>query len=97
MKGKENDPLRWDLSMRMLQLPNGPAVEPQSWAPRMIASYTTINFKLTDAFDNVGPLFDAIQDHEDAWKNTLEGWKNDPYGPQVDVTQGFHRATWAIV
>ena len=44
--GKENDPLRWNLSMRMMQLPNGPAVEPQSWAPRMLASYTTLNLKL---------------------------------------------------
>ena len=34
-------------SMRMLQLPNGPAVEPQSWVPRMMASYTTLNMKLT--------------------------------------------------
>ena len=89
VKGKENDPLRWNLSMRMLQLPNGPAVEPQSWAPRMVASYTTMNLKLTDAFDNVGPVFDAIQEHEDAWKNTLDGWQNDPYGPQVDVRKEF--------
>ena len=87
--GKENDPLRWASSMRMMQLPNGPAVEPQSWAPRMWPSYVTLNMKLTDAFDNVGPLVDAIQDHEDAWKNSLEGWKNDPYGQQVDVRKEF--------
>jgi hypothetical protein len=86
---KENDPLRWTSSMRMMQLPNGPAVDPQSWAPRELASYFTMNIKLTDAFDNVGPLFDAIQEHEDAWKNTLDGWKNDPYGQQVDVRKEF--------
>ena len=57
--------------------------------PRELASYVTLNIKLTDAFDNVGPLVDAIQDHEDAWKNTLDGWKNDPYGPQVDVRKEF--------
>lgn len=98
VKGKESDPLRWDLSMRMLQMPNGPSVEPPSWAPRMLASYKTVNLKLTDAFDNIGPLFDAMQDHEDAWKNTLEGWTTDPYGPQVDVRKDFignmgHRIT----
>jgi hypothetical protein len=87
--GKENDPLRWTSSMRMMQLPNGPAVEPQSWAPRELAGYVTFNMKLTDAFDNVGPLVDAIQDHEDAWKNSLDGWKNDPYGQQVDVRKEF--------
>ena len=85
----ENDPLRWKSSMRMMQLPNGPPVEPQSWVPRDVAKYITISLKLTDAFDHVGPVFDAIQDHEDAWKNTLDGWKNDPYGQQVDVRKGF--------
>lgn len=89
VKGKENDPLRWDLSMRMLQLPNSPVAEPQSWTPRMLASYTTMNVKLADAFDNVGPVFDAIQEHEDAWKTTLEGWQTDPYGPQVDMKKDF--------
>jgi hypothetical protein len=87
--GKENDPLRWNSSMRMLQMPNGPAVEPQSWVPREMAKYITLNLKLADAFDHVGPVFDAIQDHEDAWKNTLDGWKNDPYGQQVDVRKEF--------
>src|SRR4051794_28553306 len=86
---KENDPLRWTSSMRIMQLPNGPAVEPQSWAPRELASYVTLNLKLTDAFDNVGPLVDAIQDHEDAWKNALEGYQNDAYGPQVNIRKEF--------
>lgn len=89
IKGKEDDPLRWNLSMRMLQLPNGPAVEPQSWVPRMLASYSTMNLSLVDAFDNVGPVFDAIQEHEDAWRTTLEGWTSDKYGPQVDVRKEF--------
>lgn len=89
VRGKENDPLRWNLSMRMLQTPNVPAFEPQSWVPRDSANYTTALLRLSDAFDHVGPLFDAIQQHENAWANTLEGWKNDPYGPQVDVRQEF--------
>jgi len=89
VRGKENDPLRWNLSMRMLQTPNVQAFEPQSWVPRDCASYTTAQWRLTDAFDNLGPLFDALQQHENAWANTLEGWKNDPYGPQVDVRQEF--------
>jgi hypothetical protein len=87
--GKENDPLRWTSSMRMLQMPNMAAVDPPSWVPRDLASYISMNFKLTDAFDNIGPVFDAIKDHEDAWKNSLEAWKNDQYGPKVDVRKEF--------
>lgn len=88
-KGKENDPLRWNLSMRMMQFPNGPVTEPASWVPRIVASYSTMNVNLAAAFDNVGPLFDAIQEHEDAWKNTLDAWSNDSFGPQVDVRKDF--------
>jgi hypothetical protein len=87
--GKENDPLRWNLSMRMLQLPNAAGFEPQSWVPRMSAGYSTLQLEIDKAFDNVGPLFDALQEHEDAWVNTLEGWKTDPYGPKVDVQNEF--------
>lgn len=89
VKGKENDPLRWTSSMRMMQFVNAPPMQPQSWVPRMVANYMSVNINLTAAFDNLGPLFDAIQEHEDAWKNTLEGWSTDPYGPQVEVRKEF--------
>jgi hypothetical protein len=48
-----------------------------------------VNVDLVAAFDNIGPIFDAMQEHEDAWKNTLEGWTTDPYGPRVDVRKDF--------
>lgn len=87
--GKENDPLRWNLSMRMLQLPNADAFQPPSWVPRMLANYATFQLDIGAAFDNIGPLFDAMQDHENAWKNTLEAWETDPFGPHVDVREEF--------
>jgi hypothetical protein len=79
------DPLRWTKSMRMLQLPNVAGFEPQSFVPRMSAGYRTISLDIGLAFDHVGPLVDRIKDHEDAWANSLEGWKNDRFGPRVDV------------
>jgi hypothetical protein len=87
--GKENDPLRWNLSMRMLQLPNVAGFEPPSWVPRMSANYTTQQLEIDKAFENLGPLFDALQEHKDAWANTLEGWETDPYGPKVNVRREF--------
>jgi hypothetical protein len=85
--GREHDPLRWNASMRMLQLPNRAGYEPPSWVPRMSANYTTLQLEIDKAFDHVGPLFDALQEHKDAWANTLEGWEIDPYGPKVNVRQ----------
>jgi hypothetical protein len=87
--GKENDPLRWNLSMRMMQLPNVPGFEPQSWAQRMCAGYTTISISIMDAFDNLGPLFDDVQEHKGAWKNSLYGWEHDAFGPKVNVREEF--------
>jgi hypothetical protein len=80
-----NDPLRWTQSMRMLQLPNTSGFEPQSFVPRATAGYRTVSLDIGVAFDHVGPLVDRIKEHEGAWENSLEGWKNDRFGPRVDV------------
>ena len=83
--GKETDPLRWNLAMQMLQLPNTPELIPQSWAPRMCARYATYNVEVLNAFDHFGTLFDAIEGHKDAFKTSMEGIEQDAYGPQVNV------------
>jgi len=87
--GKENDPLRWNLSMRMLQLPNAATPQPPTWAPRMSATYTTVNVDVEAAFDNLGPIFDALREHKGAWATTVESWIKDDYGPKVDVRAEF--------
>lgn len=89
LAGKEDDPLRWNLGMRIMQLPNAPEMTPQSWVPRMSASYTSLNLNLADVFDNVGTLVDALQNHKGAFANTLEGLETDPYGPQVNIRKEF--------
>ena len=85
VKGKENDPLRWNLAMRMLQSPNSPELMPQSWAPRMCARYETYNIDILNAFDHFGTLFDAVEGHKDAFKTSMEGIEQDAYGPQVNI------------
>lgn len=84
---RPNDPLRWNESMRMLQLPKVSGFEPQSFVPRETAGYRTLSIDVLAAFDNLGPLVDAIKDHEGAWQNSLEGWRNDLYGPRVDLRE----------
>jgi hypothetical protein len=87
--GKENDALRWNLSMRMMQLPNSERPEPPSWAPRMSANWSTLSIDPKAVFENMGPLVDAVKEHEGAWKTTVEAWRTDLYGPQVDVEKEF--------
>jgi hypothetical protein len=89
VKGKETDPLRWNLAMQMLQLPNTDPVPPQSWAPRQSARYACYNLDVLNAYDHFGTLFDALQGHKDAFKTSMEGIEQDPYGPQVNVRKEF--------
>ncbi|HEY2411712.1 MAG TPA: hypothetical protein VGI40_05695 [Pirellulaceae bacterium] len=89
VKGKEHDPLRWNLAMQMLQLPNSKEAPPQSWAPRMSARYACYNVDVLNAYDHFGTLFDALQGHKDAFKTSMEGIEQDPYGPQVNVRKEF--------
>jgi hypothetical protein len=86
---KGNDPLRWNLAMRMFQLPNTTGLVPQSWAPRMSARYATYSIDILNLFDHVGTLFDALQGHKDAFKTSMDGIEQDAYGPQVNVRNDF--------
>ncbi|MGE3244609.1 MAG: hypothetical protein AB7I57_26340 [Pirellulales bacterium] len=85
VNGKESDPLRWNLAMQMLQLPNVAEMTPPSWVPRMCARYATYNIEVLNAFDHFGTLFDAVEGHKDAFKTSMEGIEQDAYGPQVNV------------
>ena len=87
--GKENDPLRWNLSMRMLQLPNAATPQPPSWAPRMSASFSALNIDAEAAFDNLDPIFDAWKETPGALSTSLKGFRDDLYGPRVDVRSEF--------
>ena len=88
--GKENDPLRWNWSMRMLQLPNADSFQPQSWVPRMMANYTTFNIDPIDRRSTTWARCSTpCRTMKDAWKNTLEALGTDPYGAKVNVRDEF--------
>jgi len=53
-------PPPYEKAMKMLSFPNGQDFTPQPWVPRKIATYTTLNIDVVNAFDNFGPLFDEL-------------------------------------
>jgi hypothetical protein len=87
--GKEHDAQRWNLAMRMLQLPNASTLTSQLWVPEISADYVTLNIDVPNAFDRVEPLFDSLAGYQDAFKTTMEGLEKDPYGPQINVRNEF--------
>jgi hypothetical protein len=80
---KATSPDKYRLAMRMLKLPNRGDMTVEPWVPRMIASYTTVNIDLLNAFDTVGSLFDAIAGYADAFDTMIDRFENDPFGPRI--------------
>ncbi len=76
---------KYNLAMRMLSFPNHEQLAPQSWVPADSVSYMTFQWKLQDAFKHSETLVDAIFGDPGTFKEMLQGLKQDPDGPQVDV------------
>lgn len=85
--GTEGKPAKdkYRLAMRMAEISNRPAMPVQKWAPRMTATYSTANLDIQNAFDHVESLFDELSGYEGAFRTTLDSFKDDPYGPEIDV------------
>lgn len=75
---------RFSLAARMLLFPNGGDFLPQAWVPRSIATYSSFNWDMKNAFEASKTLVNAVvgdEVFEDVLKQILE----DPNGPQIDV------------
>ena len=74
-------------AMKMMAFPNHTQFAPQPWVPRDVATYYTGYFDVLAAFDNFGSMFDALFGEGDSgvWEQVLDGFRDDPYGPQMDL------------
>lgn len=90
--GTEGKPAaeKYDLAMRMLDLPNNNAPlsadnpQVEDWAPRQVASYKTLHLDLQNAFNHLDTLFNAFT-YDGAFETTITAWEKDYYGPKVRV------------
>ncbi len=78
-------PRPYEKSMKMLTFPNEAGFVPQAWVPRDVATYTTTFVDIAKAFDNLGPLADEFIGDPGAWVDVLNGLREDPHGPRVDL------------
>ncbi len=87
-------PKPYQQSMKMLVFPNAGQSEPQPWVPRDIATYTTVYCDILNAFDNFGPLCNAVVgegEEGDYWNDVLIQLKEDKHGPQIDLREELFR------
>lgn len=76
---------KYRAAARMLDFPNSTNLLAQPWIPRELASYTTFNWKMKDAFEHSKTLVDEIAGDEGFFEDLLSSIKNDPNGPQIDI------------
>ena len=77
---------------RMLNFPNQGEIAPQSWIPKDISSYTSMSWKIGDAFEYAKSLVNEMLDAEpgeDLFEEILDGIANDVNGPQLDIRAEF--------
>ena len=95
VEGRADKSEKYELAARMLNFPNSGRLDPLSWVPRDVATYTRFNWKVAKAFDYVETLVDEIilgrnekgELETGAFKDMIDGIKTDPFGPKIDVRQ----------
>ncbi|MEO8498421.1 MAG: hypothetical protein ABI614_25440, partial [Planctomycetota bacterium] len=79
---------KYDLAMRMLDLPNKSEIEPMAWVPRGLATHLTLNLKMKDAFWYAESLVNEFAG-DAVFKDVIENIQFDPHGPQIDIKKEF--------
>lgn len=81
-----SDPDRFQLAARALRPVNLPAEPIPSWVGDSVASFSQLNWNLTDSFWHVESLVnDAFG--EEIFRDMLDGIRDDEDGPQIDIAE----------
>lgn len=74
-------------STQMLKFDNGGDFTPPPWVPNDVSAFTSFQWDMKHAFDHFGTLFDTLfgEGEEGVWQEVLDGLKEDPNGPRLDV------------
>ncbi len=69
----------------MLSFPNEPYKAPLDWVPRGLASYTTLQCDIKNAFEFSTTLIDEASGGENVLEDLIVEIKKDENGPQIDI------------
>jgi hypothetical protein len=78
-------PPPYEKAMRMLSFPNRPDAPPLAWVPRSLATYTTVQCDIKNAFEYSATLIDEAFGGENVLRDLIEEIREDPNGPQIDI------------
>ena len=83
---QSKDGEKYRLAMRMLDLPVGGQLSPQSWVPRDVATYSSFNINIKNAFKYLPSLANEFMG-EGNFELVLEGIETQEFGPRVNIAR----------
>jgi hypothetical protein len=72
-------------SVQVLDFPNIADTDIPSWIESNAATIASISWNAKDAFWKVNGLVDELAGAEDTFRTVIEGIRDDPAGPQIDI------------
>lgn len=84
VKGAKGDE-KYHLAARMLRFPNGGKLDPQTWIPRELSTYASLNIEIARAFEYSSTLVDAYIGEPGTFEDVIRGLIEDPHGPKIDL------------
>lgn len=75
---------KYNLAARMMNLINGKNHQPPVWIPRQLATFSSLNADLKNAFEYSKTLVNRMA-NDPIFEDVLASLKNDPSGPQIDI------------
>ncbi len=76
-------------SLKMLSFDTKANQELPDWISEKVGAVHVVNLNFLDIFDNIGPLVNQFfgEGSETVWDDVLDGFENDPYGPQLNLRE----------
>ncbi len=80
-------PKPWTGSMGMFNVPNVPCPAIPAWIGADTSIMAVIQTNPSDIYANLGPMFDTYfaEGEQGVWSDVVEGFQNDPMGPQINL------------
>ena len=76
---------KYERSARILRFPNAKEYTPQAWVPRELGGYTSFHLDIQNAFLRADTLVDAMVGEPGVFRDVIEGMRDDPNGPVIDI------------
>ncbi|MEY4177953.1 MAG: hypothetical protein RLY70_1527 [Planctomycetota bacterium] len=73
------------LAARMLNFPNGGALQPLPWIPAQLSNHISFNAKIKEGFEYVGTLVNEYANEPGVFEDVLNSIRDDVHGPRVDL------------